>query len=103
MILGDVLLFVAFIYTRRLWFVWGIHWGWNFFQDGVFGMPNSGVTEFLSWIRPVIRGPEWITGGGFGIETSCIAVCLSFVVGLLILKTAVDKRQIVLPVWRRLK
>jgi membrane protease YdiL (CAAX protease family) len=103
LILGDVLLFAAFIYTRRIWLVWGIHWGWNFFQDGVFGMPNSGITELPSWIQPVIQGPEWITGGAFGIETSFIAFFLSVVVGLVILKAAMDKKQIVLPIWKRKK
>jgi membrane protease YdiL (CAAX protease family) len=101
LILGDVLLFAAFVYTRRMWLVWGLHWGWNFFQDGVFGMPNSGITELVSWIRPVIQGPEWITGGNFGIETSYIAFFLSVVVGLVILKMAVDKKQIVLPIWKK--
>ncbi len=103
LILGDVLLFAAFIYTRRIWLVWGLHWGWNFFQDGVFGMPNSGVTELVSWIQPVIQGPEWITGGRFGIETSYIAFFLSLVVGLIILKIALDNKQIVSPVWKRKK
>jgi membrane protease YdiL (CAAX protease family) len=101
LILGDVLLFAAFIFTHRVWLVWGLHWGWNFFQDGVFGMPNSGVTELVSWIHPVIQGPEWITGGRFGIETSYIAFFLSLVVGLIILKMAMDQSQIVLPIWKR--
>ena len=101
LILGDVLLFAAFIYTRRIWLVWGIHWGWNFFQDGVFGMPNSGITELPSWIQPIIQGPGWITGGVFGIETSVISVFLSLVVGLIILKAAIEKNQIVLPIWNR--
>jgi membrane protease YdiL (CAAX protease family) len=101
LILGDVLLFAAFIFTRRVWLVWGLHWGWNFFQDGVFGMPNSGITELVSWIQPNIQGPEWITGGTFGIETSYIAFFLSLVVGLIILKLAVDKKQVVLPIWKR--
>ena len=101
LILGEVLLFAAFVYTRRIWLVWGIHWGWNFFQDGVFGMPNSGVTELTSWIQPIIQGPDWITGGAFGIETSYIAVFLSVVVGLVILKAALDKNQIVVPFWKR--
>ncbi|UCE41449.1 MAG: CPBP family intramembrane metalloprotease [Candidatus Aminicenantes bacterium] len=103
LVLGDVLLFAAFICTRRIWLVWGLHWGWNFFQDGVFGMPNSGVTEFVSWIQPIIQGPVWITGGRFGIETSFIAFFISLVVGLVILKMAVDKKQIVKPIWSRIK
>jgi hypothetical protein len=103
LIFGDVLLFAAFLYTRRIWLVWGIHWGWNFFQDGIFGMPNSGVTELPSWIQPIIQGPDWITGGAFGIETSVIAFILSLVVGLIILKTAIDGKQIVAPVWKKME
>jgi len=101
LIIADVLLFAAFVYTRRLWLVWGIHWGWNFFQDGIFGMPNSGITEFKSWIQPTIKGPEWITGGHFGIEASVIAVFLSLLVGLVILKKAMAEKQIVPPIWKR--
>jgi membrane protease YdiL (CAAX protease family) len=101
LVLGDVLLFAAFIYTRRIWLVWGIHWGWNFFQDGVFGMPNSGVTELPSWIQPLIQGPEWISGGAFGIETSIIATFLSVLLGLVLLKTAIEKKQTVRPSWKR--
>ena len=41
----------------------------------------EGITDLPSWIQPVIRGPEWLTGGSFGIEASAIAVLLSVVVG----------------------
>jgi membrane protease YdiL (CAAX protease family) len=101
LILGDILLISAFIYTRRLWLVWGIHAGWNFFQDGIFGMPNSGISSFESWITPQIDGPAWITGGAFGIEASLIVVAVSAAVGLFILNKAVSKGQIVRPLWKR--
>ncbi len=101
LIITDILLVSAFIYTRRIWLVWGIHIGWNFFQDGIFGMPNSGITRFESWIQPAISGPEWITGGGRGIEASVIAVCLCLGVAVLILKMSLNKKQIVSPLWKR--
>ncbi len=101
LIITDILLVAAFIYTRRIWLVWGIHMGWNFFQDGIFGMPNSGITRLPSWIQPAISGPEWITGGGRGIEASVIAVCLSLGVAIVILKMSIEKKQIVSPVWKR--
>lgn len=101
LILTDILLVSAFIYTRRIWLVWGIHMGWNFFQDGIFGMPNSGITRFESWIQPAISGPEWITGGGRGIEASVISVCLCLGVAVLILKMSINKKQIVSPLWKR--
>jgi len=101
LIISDILLVAAFIYTRRIWLVWGVHMGWNFFQDGIFGMPNSGITSFQSWIQPAISGPEWITGGSFGIEASVIAVCLSIGVAIVIVKMSIEKKQIVSPVWKR--
>ncbi len=101
LILTDILLVSAFIYTRRIWMAWGIHMAWNFFQDGIFGMPNSGITRFPSWIQPSISGPEWITGGGRGIEASVIAVCLSLGVAAVILKMSINKKQIVSPLWKK--
>ena len=99
--IGDVLLAAAFIYTRRIWFVWGIHTGWNYFQDGIFGMPNSGMTNFPSWIESETHGPEWLTGGSFGIEASYIAILLFLLTGLIILRMAVQKNQLISPCWKR--
>lgn len=101
LVLSDVILAAAFIYTRRLWMAWGVHAGWNFFQDGVFGLPNSGITSLVSWITPKVSGPEWLTGGDFGIEASRIALLLTVAVGGLILWRAIVRKQLVRPVWRR--
>lgn len=101
LILGDVLLAAAFIYTHRLWMVWGVHAGWNFVQDGIFGMPNSGLTQFPSWITPAVHGPTWLTGGNFGIEASPLQLLLSVGVGLFLLQRAHAAGQIVGPAWRR--
>jgi len=99
----DLLLVGAFIYTRRLWLVWGLHFGWNYFQDGVFGMPNSGMTEMPSWINPTVSGPDWFTGGTFGIEASYLVVFFTAAAGIFILYKAVKKNQIAPPMWRRKK
>jgi membrane protease YdiL (CAAX protease family) len=101
LILGDVMLAAAYLYTRRLWLVWGIHFGWNFFQDGIFGMPNSGITDFASWIQPQITGPVWLTGGNFGIEASTVALFLTLLVGVFILRLVIKNKQIAPPVWSR--
>lgn len=98
---ADVIMIAPFVLTRRLWMAWGLHWSWNFMQDGVFGMPNSGITELPSWIVAAIGGPHWLTGGRFGIEASVIVVIVSLAVGLLMLKIAIERDQILSPVWRR--
>jgi len=98
---GDLILAAAFIYTRRLWMVWGIHAGWNFMQDGVFGLPNSGLTDLPSWITPVVDGPTWLTGGTFGIEASPVQLMLSVGIALVILRRAWTGNQMVAAAWRR--
>jgi membrane protease YdiL (CAAX protease family) len=100
LVLSDVLLSAAFILTRRIWLVWGIHAGWNYFQAGVFGMANSGIT-FKSWIVPRTSGPAWLSGGAFGIEASVVAVLLNLAVGIYLLKLAYGQRQFVKPAWMR--
>jgi membrane protease YdiL (CAAX protease family) len=101
LILEDVILTAAFVYTRRIWMVWGMHASWNFFQDGIFGMPNSGITSFDSWITPKITGPVWLTGGSFGIEASVVTVALCLILGIGILIAAARNGQLVKPIWLR--
>jgi membrane protease YdiL (CAAX protease family) len=101
LIFGDALLTGAYILTRRLWLVWGIHMSWNYFQDGIFGMPNSGLTSLKSWIVSTVDGPHWLTGGSFGIEASIFAVLASLLVGVMFLRKAAKENQIVKPIWSR--
>jgi membrane protease YdiL (CAAX protease family) len=102
LVISDgILMAAAYMLTRRIWLVWGLHAGWNYFQDGIFGMPNSGITSLESWLNPAISGPAWLTGGSFGIEASVLAVLLNLGVGLVILKKAIHNRMVVQPVWKR--
>ncbi|HUV29669.1 MAG TPA: CPBP family intramembrane glutamic endopeptidase [Acidobacteriota bacterium] len=100
---SDVLYLAAFVFTRRLWLVWGLHFGWNFMQDGVFGMPNSGETALPSWIRPDVTGPDWLTGGSFGIEASIVAIALQVALGLWLLLYARKLNQFMAPYWQRIR
>jgi membrane protease YdiL (CAAX protease family) len=101
LVISDTILFGAtYMLTRRIWLVWGLHFSWNFFQEGIFGMPNSGYQR-PGLINPVIDGPEWVTGGKFGIEASVIIILIWFVIGLIILKKAIERNQLVIPAWKR--
>ena len=99
--LQDLVLSGAFVLTRKIWLSWGIHCGWNFAQDGVLGMPNSSVDVLPSLLNPEISGPTWLTGGVFGIELSVIGVVLNIVAGLVLIKIAIDRGQILRPIWKR--
>ncbi|MBX0329730.1 CPBP family intramembrane metalloprotease [Oscillochloris sp. ZM17-4] len=80
---AGVLLGAAYMATRSLWFVAGLHTAWNFFQGPVFGfnISGSGMTTD-SLLTPAIQGPELLTGGVFGIEASLIAVLLGLALGV---------------------
>ncbi len=99
---AGILLTAAFMLTRKIWFPLAIHFGWNYFQSKIFGVTTSGISS-EGLLVPAIEGPEWLTGGIFGIEASVVAVLLCLVVGLFILKKAVQTKQSISPVWRRKK
>jgi membrane protease YdiL (CAAX protease family) len=80
-IIGGLLYTAAYMCTRRIWFPLGLHWGWNYFQSGIFSMPNSG-SPYEGLIVPRITGPAWLTGGTFGIEASYVAIALCLVAGV---------------------
>ncbi|MCP4706105.1 MAG: CPBP family intramembrane metalloprotease [candidate division Zixibacteria bacterium] len=96
---AGVLLTAAYMLTRTIWFPLMIHFGWNYFQAKIFGVTTSGIT-IEGLIIPSIEGPEWITGGAFGIEASVVAVLLCLVVAVIILKKAVQSNQIIAPIWQ---
>ena len=99
-IVGGIIYTGAFMYTRRIWLALGLHAGWNYFQSGIFGMPNSG-TAYTGLIFPDIQGKEWITGGSWGIEASYIAILVVLIAGVYFIIKAKNANQIVLPVWIR--
>jgi hypothetical protein len=73
---------VAYLRTRTLWFPFGIHFGWNFALGFVFGLPVSGMSDFSVLVHGSIRGPQWLTGGAYGLENSGAA---AFLLGLSLL------------------
>ena len=74
---AGVLLGVVYHVTRSLPACIGLHMAWNFLEGTVFGSAVSGVAPKASWLVPQFSGPEWLTGGAFGIEGSVLTVVLS--------------------------
>lgn len=63
---------IAYLKTRDLWFVWGLHLMWNWMQGSFFGIEVSGVTYIAKTplLREIDHGPLWLTGTEYGIEGS---------------------------------
>jgi membrane protease YdiL (CAAX protease family) len=97
----SVLLAGVFVYTRRIWMVWGIHLAWNYLQGGIFGINVSGADDFNSLLAPTITGPFCLTGGEFGVEASYLAPLLCFVIGIVFLVKARHIGNVLEPFWTR--
>ncbi len=90
----GVLFALGRIRTGSLWFSVGLHFGWNFFQGTVFGLPVSGLREFSALISATAKGSDALTGGAYGPEGSAIcAIVLVTAFPLLWLLTASQNIQ----------
>ncbi len=98
---AGLLLAAAYMLTRRLWLSIGFHIAWNYTQSAIFSGIVSGNAPQPGLIRSNIQGPEILTGGNFGLESSIVAFAICTATGVVILIMAVRKGAIVPPPWRR--
>jgi membrane protease YdiL (CAAX protease family) len=101
MVEAGILLGAAYLYTRRLWLAVGIHAAWNFTQAWVFSVPVSGTGQPIGILVTQRHGPDWLTGGKFGLEASMAAVLVATMAGVFLLWAAYRKGRFVAPVWQR--
>jgi uncharacterized protein len=95
---AGVLLAAAYMLTRRLWLCIGIHIAWNFTQGGVFSVAVSGGSA-KGLLQARMVGPDWLTGGRFGVEASPVALAVCAAAGIILIILAVRKGHIVPPPW----
>jgi membrane protease YdiL (CAAX protease family) len=70
----GLLLSTAYVRTRALWLSWGINFGWKASRALIFGLTVNGVSSHSSIIEGDPMGPLWITGGGYGLDASWLAL-----------------------------
>jgi membrane protease YdiL (CAAX protease family) len=95
---GGVMLAAVYIATRSLWWTIGMHMAWNFTQTTLFGIADSGHPG-TGVLHAQISGPDWLTGGAFGIEASAVSVIVCALVALAFLVHAYRNGRIVAPLW----
>ena len=78
-----------------------LHAGWNFFQDGIFSLSVSGHTVKEGLLVTELGGPEWLTGGAYGIEGSAVDLVFVVLVSIAMLVLAQRRGRMVQPVWKR--
>lgn len=70
----------AYMLTRRLWLCIGIHIAWNYTLGSIFSIAVSG-NESTGLLIGKLTGPEWLTGGSYGLEASALTLLTLVVVG----------------------
>ena len=95
---AGILLGGAYMLTRRLWVPLGLHAAWNFTQGFIWDVPVSGIDQ-QGLVEAKLSGPEWLSGGAFGLEASVIAMVLATAMGVWLVVRAVRAGHLVRPWW----
>jgi hypothetical protein len=69
----SIVLSTAYVRTRALWVSWGINFGWKASRAILFGLAVQGDSSHSPIVQGDPTGPFWLTGGGFGLESSWFA------------------------------
>ncbi|HEX8842953.1 MAG TPA: type II CAAX endopeptidase family protein [Sphingomicrobium sp.] len=97
---AGVMLGAAYMLTRSLWLPMGLHAAWNFTQGEIYDIPVSG-TPANGVVEAQLNGDPLLTGNGFGLEASLIAIVIATVFGLWLLWLAIKRGELVQPRWVR--
>jgi len=97
---AGILLAGAYMLTRRLWLSIGFHVAWNYTQSAIFSSIVSGNEASQGLVRSTVKGPDFLTGGSFGVESSVLALFLCTTTGIVMVVMAVKRGKIVPPVWK---
>ena len=79
----------AYLRTRSLWFPLGLHWSWNWTQASLLGLPVSGIDRIAPapLLHAMNAGPDWLTGGAYGIEGGAACTVALIVSTLVVWRT----------------
>ena len=88
----------AWLATRRLWLCAALHVGWNFTLGRVFSVAVSGHERTPGLVEGHLQGPDWLTGGAYGLEASVLTLAFLAAAGAWLLSHAISQGHLV--TWR---
>lgn len=99
---AGVLLAATYVLTRRLWLGIGLHAAWNYTQGTVYsGIVSGNRAPTPGLVKSSMQGPDWLTGGTFGVEASVVALVVCTTVGVAMLVLASRRGTLVAPFRNR--
>lgn len=102
-ILGS-LYTLSYVFSRNLWLPISIHFAWNFFQGYLWGFSVSGgLPKAESIFTQSTTGLNLFTGGTFGPEAGLIALSLTLIIDIVLIKKLIKEKRLLLPLWYKSK
>ena len=96
---AGILFSTLFIFTRRIWIIFGFHFAWNFIQYGLFlGIESE---KLRALFQSEFSGSNLITGMPVGPEASVFTFCILTSIGIYLLIKAYRKNKFIPPNWKR--
>src|SRR5579871_1230994 len=74
---AGILLLVPVLRTRALWMSLGLHAAWDWSQNFLYNVPDSGQVLPGGLLRTEFHGPAWLTGGSAGPEGSVVSLLVT--------------------------
>lgn len=88
--LAGLMLTAAWMVTGRLWLCVGIHAAWNYTLGSIFSIAVSGHPA-KGLIIGQLHGPDWVTGGIYGLEASLVTTLVMGALFILLYRRASRK------------
>jgi hypothetical protein len=85
----------AYFATRTLWLPIGLHFGWNFAEDFIFGVRMSGHAPRPAIVDGTLTGSSLWTGGAYGLESSIWAIGMAAILSAVFIAIAFRQHEIV--------
>ncbi len=75
-VVASILLTAAYMSTGRIWLSIGIHIGWNYTLGTIWSIAVSGHEVKEGLFLGQLGGPDWLTGGAYGLEGSVVSLAV---------------------------
>ncbi|MFZ6644798.1 CPBP family intramembrane glutamic endopeptidase [Undibacterium sp. TJN25] len=95
---AGIMFTAAYMATRRLWLAIGIHIAWNFCLGDIFSVAVSGHPA-KGLLQGQLSGPQWLTGGDYGVEGSIAALLTVTLASIYLLVRAGRREDYIRPFW----
>lgn len=99
-IVAGVLFAAAYLLTRKLWLGIGMHIAWNYTLGSIYSIAVSG-RDAKGLLRATVSGPDWLTGGTYGLEASVFTLIVLATAAAYLLRKAWTRGHFLQARWHR--